>query len=299
MASSTTPLQALVELVAVLRGPDGCPWDRDQGIDDIRGYLLEEAHETAAAIDSEDWSEIRAELGDLLFQIVFVAQIASEKGQFAIEDVVAGIIDKMTARHPHVFGTESLDSAAAVHRAWERRKAEQRSEEESALAGVPASLPALLAAYRMAQKAAGVGFDWIRASEVLDKIEEEIAELRAALSESAGESAADDVREEIGDLLFTVANLARKLDHDPEAALAAANRKFRRRFARMEADLAHRQRSLGAASADEMEASWQRVKIEEDRAARISDEEPAGAKKAGADEAGAHKTGTDKAPRAD
>lgn len=263
MATSTSTLQALAELVAVLRGPDGCPWDREQAIDDIRGYLLEEAHETAAAIDSGDWGEIRAELGDLLFQIVFVAQIANEEGHFQLDDVVAGIVDKMTARHPHVFGTESLESAEAVHRAWEKRKADQRSDEESALAGVPTSLPALLAAYRMTQKAAGVGFDWAHPTEVLDKLEEEISELRTALAQSASDTADEAVREEIGDLLFTVANLARKLGCDPEFALAAANRKFRRRFARMELELAKRSRSLMAASIDEMEASWQRAKIEE------------------------------------
>jgi len=257
MDSSSDRLQALRELVATLRGPSGCPWDREQGIEDIRGYLLEEAHEVAAAIDSGVWPEICAELGDLLFQIVFVAQMASERNQFELDDVIEEIIGKMIERHPHVFGSESLDSAEAVHRAWERRKADLRELDESVLAGVPDSLPSLLAAYRMSQKAAGIGFDWSSSEQVLGKLSEEVDELRQALERQDTADDTEAVREELGDILFTVANLARKLDQDPEAALASANRKFRRRFGRMEAELVARQRSITTASNRELNDLWE------------------------------------------
>lgn len=257
MDSSSDRLRALRELVATLRGPNGCPWDREQSIEDIRGYLLEEAHEVAAAIDSGVWPDISGELGDLLFQIVFVAQIAGESNEFELDDVIDEIVEKMIERHPHVFGSESLESAEAVHRAWERRKADLRDLDESVLAGVPDSLPSLLAAYRMSQKAAGVGFDWASSEQVLGKLSEEIEELRQALERQDTADNTRAIREELGDILFTVANLARKLDQDPEAALAAANRKFRRRFRRMEAELVAKQRSIATASNRELNDLWE------------------------------------------
>ncbi|MGH9360291.1 MAG: nucleoside triphosphate pyrophosphohydrolase [Thermoanaerobaculia bacterium] len=253
-------MRRLIELDARLRAPDGCQWDRDQGLADLRAYLLEEAHEVAAAIDAEDWDELAGELGDLLFQIAFLVRLAEERGAFDLARVVDGVHAKMVARHPHVFGGETLADAEAVRAAWERRKLREEPQRRSLLAGVPASLPALLAAYRLTQKAAGVGFDWPEAAAVLDKVEEEVAELKAALA--AGEEQRERVAEEVGDLLFTVANLARKLDVDPEAALAAANRKFRRRFEEIERRLAAQGRSAAEASREEMDALWDEAKRE-------------------------------------
>src|SRR4029079_19702655 len=216
-------LQKLADLVARLRAPDGCPWDREQTLPDVRAYLLEEAHELAGAIDSGDWEELAEELGDLLFQAAFIGRLAEESGAFSLSQVIDGVYRKMVERHPHVFGDEVLADAEAVRQAWERRKLKQESKRESLFSGVPTSLPALLAAYRLTQKAAGVGFDWPAAAAVLAKAEEEIAEVREALAQ--GDK--DAVREEVGDLLFTLANLARKLEVDPEAALPGTNRKFR------------------------------------------------------------------------
>jgi ATP diphosphatase len=249
-------LQKLLDLVARLRAPDGCPWDREQKLGDLRAYLLEEAHETAGAIDGGDWDELAAELGDLLFQIAFIGRLAEEAGAFSLSQVVDRVHHKMVARHPHVFGDESLADAQAVRQAWERRKLREEPGRASLLAGVPASLPALLGAYRLTQKAAGVGFDWPDAGAVLAKVEEESGELRAALA--AGDQEA--TREEIGDLLFTFANLARKLDVDPEAALAGTNRKFRHRFEQVEKGLAAQGKTAAEATLEEMDALWEAAK---------------------------------------
>jgi ATP diphosphatase len=248
----------LLDLVERLRAPGGCPWDREQGLVEVRAYLLEEAHELASAIDGGDLHEIGGELGDLLFQAAFIGRLAAESGAFRLAEVIDGVRRKMVARHPHVFAGEELADAAAVREAWERRKLREEPERASVLAGVPASLPSLLAAYRLTQKAAGVGFDWPAAAAVLERAEEEISELRGALAEESPAA----VREEVGDLLFTVANLARKLEIDPEAALAAANRKFRRRFERVEQGLAARGRRLGEATLAEMDALWEEAKLE-------------------------------------
>lgn len=285
-------LGKLLALIARLRGPGGCPWDRDQTLADLRAYLVEEAHETAAAIDAvvhaasstgtgqaaaaeaigrhsaadPTWQALAGELGDLLFQAAFVASLAEESGAFTAAEAIDRVHAKMVERHPHVFPPaaggerEELPDAEAVSRVWERRKLE-RGDGESLLAGVPASLPALLAAYRMTQKAAGVGFDWPDAAAVLAKLDEERAELAEALEPGAGEEAdRAAVREEIGDLLFTAANLARKLGVDPEAALAATNAKFRRRFAYIEARLAESGRHPDQAELAEMDTLWQEAK---------------------------------------
>jgi MazG family protein len=295
---SPTDLGRLRDLVARLRAPDGCPWDRAQTPASVRAYLLEEAHELAAALDAGSWAAVGEELGDLLFQIAFVARLGEEAGALELGAVVAGIGAKMVERHPHVFGAEALPDAAAVAAAWERRKARTAADRaggeggrRSLLDGVPASLPALLAAYRTTQKAAGVGFDWPDAAAVFAKLDEEIAELKAELTGLGGGGAGADaaaarapaaesrgtpagesrsapggppaparVAEEVGDLLFTVANLARQLGVDPEAALAAANRKFRDRFRRVEEGLAARGRRLGEATLEEMDALWEEAK---------------------------------------
>jgi MazG family protein len=251
-------LERLSKLVARLRGPGGCPWDREQTLADVRAYLLEEAHEVAGAIDEEDPVELRGELGDLLFQLVFAISLAEEAGTFTLAEVVEGAESKMIARHPHVFGDEELADSVAVREAWERRKLESRGPGTSLLAGVPASLPALLAAYRIGQKTAGVGFDWPGAVEVLAKLEEELEELRAELA--VEDDNMEAVSDELGDLLFTLANLARHLGVDPEAALAHANRKFRRRFGAMEGVFQEQGQGIGEATLEELEAAWQQAK---------------------------------------
>ena len=257
--NDTSDLQKLVDLVARLRAPDGCPWDREQTIENVRAYLLEEAHELAGAIDGGDWQELSEELGDMLFQVAFIARLAEEAGAFRLPQVIDGVHSKMVARHPHVFGgpgEQPLADAEAVRQAWERRKLQEEPGRETLLGGVPNSLPALLGTYRLTQKASGVGFDWPDAASVLDKAEEEIAELREALAGGR----AEEVREEMGDLLFTLANLARKLEVDPEAALAATNRKFRTRFAAVEQGLAAKGKTAAEATLEEMDALWEAAK---------------------------------------
>ncbi|TNF74424.1 MAG: nucleoside triphosphate pyrophosphohydrolase [Acidobacteria bacterium] len=258
MESQQDHLDRLSKLVARLRGPDGCPWDREQTLADVRAYLLEEAHEVAGAIDEQDPVELKVELGDLLFQMVFAVSLAEEEQAFTFAEVVEGAESKMIARHPHVFGDEELADSGAVREAWERRKLDSGDPDTSLLAGVPASLPALLAAYRIGQKTAGVGFDWPGPVEVLAKLEEELEELRQELA--AEEDSSDAVTDELGDLLFTLANLARHLGVDPEAALARANQKFRRRFAAMEGAFRDQGRSIGEATLEALEAAWQQAK---------------------------------------
>lgn len=232
-----------------LRAPDGCPWDQEQRIGDVRAYLLEEAHEAAAAIDEGDPPALRDELGDLLFQVVFLSVLAEEGGDFTLRDVVDRVEEKMVERHPHVFGDERLSDANAVRRAWEERK--RRTSSRSLLAGVPSSLPALVAAYRMTQKAAAVGFDWRSPHEVLAKVEEEMGELRQAMTTEP-----QRVAEELGDVFFSLANLARHCGLDPEAVAAAANQKFRHRFEYLERHL-----DLdGDVPEGEMERLWHEAK---------------------------------------
>lgn len=252
-------LTGLVDLVARLRAPDGCPWDREQDLEDLRPYLLEEAHEVAAAIDTRDPVELASELGDLLFQIAFVIRIAEESGLFGAREVVGAIRQKMIDRHPHVFGDTRLDSVSEVARAWETRKAGRR-EGDSILDGLPVSLPALVASYRLTQRAAAVGFDWPTPAAVVEKIREELGEVLGAMRE--GEAGGDEaaVREEIGDLLFAVANLARHLEVDPEGALADANLKFGRRFRALEEELREAGSSLQEATLAEMDRLWDDAK---------------------------------------
>lgn len=265
---TATDLARLSALVARLRAPDGCPWDREQTLPDLRAYLLEEAHEVAAALDSGDRAELAGELGDLLFQIAFIARLVEEGGGFPLAAALEAVETKMIARHPHVFGGETLASAREVREAWERRKARSREGTRGSLldGATSASLPALVAAYRLTQKAAGVGFDWREPGEVVAKLDEEIVELKELLAgpDDAAQIDAAALKqrrtEEVGDLLFTVANLARHLEIDPEGALAAANLKFRRRFAAVEAGLAGAGRNIAEATLEEMEEQWQAAK---------------------------------------
>ena len=256
---ATAGMARLLEIMARLRAPDGCPWDIAQGFAEIAPYTLEEAHEVADAIASQDWPGLKAELGDLLFQSVFHAQIAEDKGLFRFEDVLATICDKMVARHPHVFGEESRDKTAAQQSAdWEAIKAAERGNART-LDGVARALPALTRAVKLQNRAARVGFDWPSATEVIDKIAEEAREV----VEARDQMTQDEVEEEMGDLLFVMANLARHLSVDPEAALRAANAKFTRRFNQIEDWLAEDGRKPQDSDLAEMDALWTRAKTEE------------------------------------
>ncbi|WP_101066140.1 nucleoside triphosphate pyrophosphohydrolase [Roseovarius salinarum] len=253
----------LIEIMRRLRDPEtGCPWDIEQGFDTIAPYTIEEAHEVADAIARRDWTELKAELGDLLLQVVFHAQIADDEGLFAFDDVANAIADKMVARHPHVFGADSRDKTAAQQtRDWEAIKAAERAQkaQTGTLDGVAAGLPALMRAVKLQKRAARVGFDWPQTDQVLDKIAEETTELReAARSQSQAET-----EEEFGDLLFVMANLARHLGVDPEAALRGANAKFTRRFERIEAALAEAGKRPEDSDLAEMDALWDAAKAHE------------------------------------
>jgi len=271
----------LVALMARLRSPEGCPWDREQTYATLAPMLLEEAYEAFEAVEAAREGrpeELRGELGDLLFQIVFYAQVAAERGEFTVDDVVEAIHAKMVRRHPHVFGdAASAQDSAEVLRNWEAIKAEEkraagkdeRAKESSLLDGVSMKAPALMEAHQLTTKAARVGFDWQHVEQIFDKLHEEVDELKVAIEESiaagdgevkASESKHERVREELGDLLFVVTNIARHLKVEPEAALKLTNRKFRRRFRHIEQGLEERGQSLDAATLDEMEALWLEAK---------------------------------------
>lgn len=259
-------LPRLVEIMARLRDPEGgCPWDLVQSFATIAPYTLEEAHEVADAIERQAWGELKGELGDLLFQVVYHARMAEEAGHFALPDVVQAISDKMVARHPHVFGDESRDKSAEDQtRDWEKLKAAERAKDKArVLDGVAMALPALTRAVKLQNRAARVGFDWPSTEEVLDKLREESAELVEARDQLGPE----ELAEEMGDLLFVMANLARHLKIDPEAALRAANQKFTRRFARIEDLLAEQGKTPADSDLAEMDALWNQAKAE-DKAAK-------------------------------
>ncbi|WP_395020170.1 nucleoside triphosphate pyrophosphohydrolase [Dongia sp.] len=271
-SAAARALDRLLAIMARLRDPkDGCPWDLEQSFRTIVPHTIEEAYEVADVIERDDMKALPGELGDLLFQVVFYSQMASEAGHFRMEDVLAAINDKMIARHPHVFGSASIETAAAQTVAWEVQKAKERAAEAAAagravsvLDGVAAGLPALTRAEKLQKRAARIGFDWPEAAPVIDKVEEEIAELKAEL----GDRNPERLDEELGDLLFACANLARHLGVDPEGALRRANQKFERRFKRMEALAGAGSGSGGGqvampTSLEQLEALWQRVKAEE------------------------------------
>ncbi len=243
--------------MAALRDPaDGCPWDRRQTFDTIAPYTIEEAYEVADAIARDDRRDLRGELGDLLFQVVFHARMAEEAGDFAFADVVDAICDKLTRRHPHVFGDAEARNRGAIAGSWERIKAAERSAaraDTSALDGVAKALPALMRAVKLGERAATVGFDWPDAAGVRAKVEEELRELDAARAGGAPER----IAEELGDLLFTIVNLARHLAIDPEQALDRANRKFEGRFRRIEAAARAQGEPLEALDLEALEALWQ------------------------------------------
>ena len=268
-----TTFNDLVNLMERLRSPNGCPWDREQTYATLAPMLLEEAYEAFEAVEEAREgrpAELRDELGDLLFQIVFYAQVARERGEFTIDDVVGAIHDKMVRRHPHVFGDVTAEDSATVLLNWETMKAEERRAagktedvKTSLLDGVSSKAPALMEAHQLSTKAARVGFDWKTVDDIFDKLQEEIEELRGAIRDHANlkvEANHARVREEIGDLFFAATNIARHMQVEPEAALKLTNRKFRRRFEFIETSLHDRKQAFDQTSIDELEDLWQQAK---------------------------------------
>src|SRR5919106_1223912 len=267
----------LIEIMRALRAPGGCPWDREQTLASLRPFVLEETYEVLEAIEGGSPAALREELGDYLYEAVFLAQISEEAGAFSIADAIDAICDKLVRRHPHVFARQQGDDAITttqVIERWETMKARERAlrqgsgqveaggdakRPKTTLSGVPKTLPSLLRAYEVSARAAAVGFDWARPSDVLDKIEEEVAEVRREV-ESGATGDLSRAEEEMGDLLFAIANLSRKLGIEPEAALRRANEKFTRRFDALERAFAARGRVLSDATLQEMEDEWQRQK---------------------------------------
>ncbi|MFY9562300.1 MAG: nucleoside triphosphate pyrophosphohydrolase [Terriglobales bacterium] len=299
MSTTGERFQRAVEIMARLRAPGGCPWDREQTFDTIKPYTLEETYEVLEAIDNRDWKELTGELGDLLLQVLFYSQMAREEGHFSMDDVLDRLANKLVDRHPHVFGEVKADTPAEVLRNWEALKAEEKKKRldagggkkaelaedaQSVLAGVSSRMPALLEAHKLSSRAAHVGFDWPEIEGLFAKLSEETAELRSELknlpvtAELVGRGIAGsgkpqvppDLRErledEVGDLFFVLVNIARYLSLDPESALRKTNRKFKRRFQWMEERLRASGRGGPAqASADELEELWQQAKQQENR----------------------------------
>jgi MazG family protein len=262
MASGGEPMNydfsALVALMAKLRGPDGCPWDRKQTTSSLKPFLIEECYEVIDALDEDDPVKVKEELGDLLFQIIFHAQIAEERGRFTIHDVIASNVEKMIRRHPHVFGDAQLSTDKEVLANWEEIKKKEKGHKErtSVLEGVPRHLPSLLRAHSLQERAARVGFDWTRIEEALPKLDEEMAEFKESLKKEdpAG------IEEELGDIFFMLVNISRFLGVNPEDALRKTISKFIRRFRYIEEHAADSGRSLGDMGLDEMERLWQESK---------------------------------------
>jgi MazG family protein len=297
MARTGERFERTVAIMARLRAPDGCPWDREQTFDSIKPYTLEEAYEVLEAIDLRDWDELKGELGDLLLQVLFYSQMAAEQGTFAIDDVLDQLCSKLVDRHPHVFGSVKAETSSDVLRNWEALKAEEKkkrleagggkaakdaSPSDSVLAGISSAIPALLEAYKLSSRAAHVGFDWPHLEGLFDKFHEELQELQEHLQKrshdnlrppspgvaGAGrQTISEDLRklleEEIGDLFFVLVNIARYLSLDPESALRKTNRKFKNRFQWMETQLKASGRGPREASLEELESLWQRAKQQE------------------------------------
>ncbi len=297
MSTTGERFQRAVAIMARLRGPGGCPWDREQTFDTIKPYTLEEAYEVLEAIDQRDWEELKGELGDLLLQVLFYAQMAQEENRFSIDDVLDRLSNKLVDRHPHVFGDVKAETSGDVLRNWEALKAEEKkkrleagggksakkeNKQESVLTGVSSAIPALLEAFKLSSRAAHVGFEWPEIEGLFDKLQEETDELRAELEQfpapgpvppgrgvanARGQAVPQEMRarleDEVGDLLFVLVNLARYLSLDPESALRKTNRKFKRRFQWMEDRFRAQGRKLAEASLEEMESFWQQSKQQE------------------------------------
>ena len=268
MDPSSDQLRRLLDIMRRLRDPDsGCPWDVEQDFRSIAPYTVEEAYEVADAIERGDLDDLRDELGDLLLQVVFHSRMAEEAGHFDFADVASTISDKMVRRHPHVFAEAQERNAESQTKAWEEQKAEERAakaakqgRDASVLEGVSGAMPPITRALKLQKRAARVGFDWPEAGQVIDKIDEELTELKAEIANGAD---AERLEDELGDLLFAVANLARHLKIDPDAALRRTNAKFERRFQKIEAALAAQDRDVSSAGLAELEALWQEAKITE------------------------------------
>src|SRR5215475_3099794 len=296
MPSTGERFERAVSIMARLRAPGGCPWDREQTFDTIKPYTLEETYEVLEAIDDRDWKELTGELGDLLLQVLFYSEMAQEAGHFSIDDVLDRLSNKLVDRHPHVFGEVKADTSAEVLRNWEALKAEEKKkraatdekaqaresrEARSVLSGVSSRMPALMEALKLSTRAARVGFDWPEIDGLFSKLSEETAELRAELAQTPGAAEAirpgvagsgkrqitqqqqERLEDEVGDLFFVMVNIARYLSVDPESALRKSNRKFRRRFQWMEEQLRANSRDASQASADELEQLWQQAKQQE------------------------------------
>jgi MazG family protein len=262
-------LPKLVDLMAHLRGAEGCPWDREQDYDTLKGLLLEEAYEVIDAVNARDFQGLEDELGDLLFQVVFYSRLAEEEGRFDIDNVIERVYAKLIRRHPHVFGEVHAGNADEALKSWLNVKEQERAsagqgknDEKSLLDGIAPTLPATLAAYELGLRAAEVGFDWKKVEDLLEKVEEEIRELRRELNQGTG-NRSSRLEEEVGDLLFAAANLARFLRSDPETCLRRANQKFMRRFQALEKEMATRGRKLRECSLEEMESLWNELKSKE------------------------------------
>jgi MazG family protein len=262
-------LSKLIDLMAHLRGPEGCPWDRAQDYDTLKGLLLEEAYEVIDAINARDFQALEDELGDLLFQVVFYSCLAEEEGRFDIDNVIQSVHAKLIRRHPHVFGEVHAGNADEALKSWLNVKEQERGSagqdktaEKSLLDGIATAVPATLVAYELGLRASEVGFDWKKAEDLLEKVEEEIRELRRELNQERG-NRSSRLEEEVGDLLFAAANLARFLRSDPETCLRRANQKFMRRFHALEKEVARRGKNLRECSLEEMESLWDELKSKE------------------------------------
>lgn len=260
--NSDNPFEKLSTILARLRAPDGCPWDREQTYKDINPYLLEEAHEVVEAINAGDFEGLKEELGDLLVHIFFHSQLASEEARFTAADVASAAIEKLIRRHPHVFGNTKANDTQAVLENWEKIKQKEKEakgkKEESLLEGIPKSLPSLITAFRMGEKTSRVGFDWAEVKGILAKVREELEELENAIEKNDKK----EIEKEYGDLLFTLANVGRFLKCDPETSLRVASRIFAKRFARMEKEAALNDRPLQALSPKEWDTLWKKIKAE-------------------------------------
>lgn len=262
VAGETFP--KLVELMAYLRGPNGCPWDKAQDYESIKGLMLEEAYEVLDALQQKDFEAVKEELGDLLFQVVFYSRLAQEDGKFDVDAVIEGVHAKLMRRHPHVFGETRASTPEEALESWTKAKESEKAKNSNAprnsiLAGIAAGLPSTLEAYELGLRASQAGFDWPRLDDLLDKVEEEFGELR---EEIARQDRAK-LEEELGDLLFALANLARQIRSDPESCLRAANQKFRRRFRALEEEVARRGKTVAGCTPEELDDLWERLKTRE------------------------------------
>jgi MazG family protein len=281
MPTTGERFERAVSIMARLRGPGGCPWDREQTFDSIKPYTVEETYEVLEAIDNRNWGELPAELGDLLLQVLFYSQMANEQDKFSIDDVLDRLSEKLVSRHPHVFGDVKAETSSDVLRNWEAIKRKEKEQQgspnqqpQSVLAGVSPAMPALLEAHKLGSRASKVGFDWPDVDGLVEKLEEEVRELQQELKhvpESKSKVVPGNIEEEVGDLFFVLVNLARHLAVDPESALKKTNRKFRRRFHWMENQLNLSGRIAKEASMEELESLWQQAK-ESERSSATSNE---------------------------